>query len=278
MEDGLDVITWLAVVSGVVSILAFLFAVWVWLKSDIKVRELTGTIQALHEIADSIIWETQILPGEDTSTRLSQVEKCLGLVSAMRTLSSKFVGDRQYYDATELGALIQRGIIWSSNMLTNLEESSDVCEVWFVSQDLEPDLSEKKTGDMVKRNLVAGKHYIYFYPSQLDGAKDKIRTLRRNIGADDPRRAKSVVLVPLADTLDLPIFSRSNVIMFFKDKPVYGTQLVFQEIVFTKVSRRGIFWQEHDPQYARRLFEVLHREVMESAGEAGRGEIGEGLQ
>ena len=271
-------ITWLAVVSGVVSILAFLFAVWVWLKSDIKVRELTGTIQALHEIADSIIWETQILPGEDTSTRLSQVEKCLGLVSAMRTLSSKFVGDRQYYDATELGALIQRGIIWSSNMLTNLEESSDVCEVWFVSQDLEPDLSEKKTGDMVKRNLVAGKHYIYFYPSQLDGAKDKIRTLRRNIGADDPRRAKSVVLVPLADTLDLPIFSRSNVIMFFKDKPVYGTQLVLQEIVFTKVSRRGIFWQEHDPQYARRLFEVLHREVMESAGEAGRGEIGEGLQ
>ncbi len=113
----MDVITWLAVVSGVVSILAFLFAVWVWLKSDIKVREPTATIQALRDIADSVIWETQVLPGEDSSTRLTQVEKCLGLVSAMRTLSSKYVGDQQSYSATELGVLIHRSVAWSNNMI-----------------------------------------------------------------------------------------------------------------------------------------------------------------
>lgn len=252
--------------SGVVSILAFLFAVWVWLKSDIKVRELTATIQALHDIADSVIWETQVLPGEDSSTRLVQAEKCLGLVSAMRTLSSKYVGDQQNYSATELGVLIHRGVVWSNNMTWSLEKSSDVREAWFVSHDLEPDLSSTKTGSIVKGNLATGKRYVYFYPSQLNGAENKIRRLLRNIGADDPKRAKRVVLIPLEGTLDLQVFSHANVIMFFRDEPLYGAPLVFQEVILTKVSNRGVFWQEHDSQYATELFEVLRREVVKSTG------------
>src|SRR5437763_335128 len=123
------------------------------------------------------MWETQILPGEDTSTRLAQVEKCLGLVSAMRILSSKYVYGRQNFDATELGVLIQRGVVWSYNMITNLERSPDVREVWFISRDLEPDLSSTYVGSVVKQNLIAGKHYVYFYPEQLDGAGDKARRL-----------------------------------------------------------------------------------------------------
>jgi hypothetical protein len=200
-----DVITWLAVVSGIVSILAFLFAVWVWLRSDIKVRELTATIQALHDIADSVIWETQLVPGEDQSMRLSQLDKSIGLVSAMRTLSSKYVSDHKNIGATEVGILIQRGIIWSNEMLTRLEISSDIQEVWLVTHDLEPDLSEVTTIKMVKRNLATGKRYVYFYPSQLYGAEDKVRMLRRNIGANEARYATQVTFIPIAIT---PILKR----------------------------------------------------------------------
>jgi hypothetical protein len=66
----MDPITWLAVVSGVISILAFVFAVWIWLRADIKVRELVATIQALHNMADSVVWESLTLRAEDTAARL----------------------------------------------------------------------------------------------------------------------------------------------------------------------------------------------------------------
>jgi HAMP domain-containing protein len=256
-----DVISWLAVVSGVISILAFLFAVWVWLRSDIKVRELTATVQALHDIADSVIWEGQVLPGEDASARLTQLEKSIGLVSAMRTLSSRYVGDQQNYRATELGELVQRGIIWSNDMLTKLETSSEVREVWLITHDLEPDMSQRKTGAIVQGNLAAGKSYIYFYPAELKGAEEKVLRLQRNIGADHPKRATRVTYIPVRNVPGLRLFSNANMILFFKDKTTYGTDLVFQELVLTKIAKRGLFWQEHDRDHAAALFDMLRREM-----------------
>jgi len=258
----MDFIGWLSIVSGIVGIAGFLFAVWVWLRSDTKVREITAVIQALHDIADSALWETQMLPGDDASGRLSQLEKSIGLVSAMRTLSAKYVGDHQSYRATELGALIQRGVIWSNAMLTGLETSSEVRSIWLVTPDLEPDMTEPKTGEVVKSNLAAGKSYVYFYPAALKSPDEKIRRLQRNIGADDPKRAKRVVFAPVKDgpTSHL-ILSRGNIILFFKDEPAYGTRLIFQEVVLNKIANRGLFWQECDRDLAANIYDMLRDEL-----------------
>ncbi len=64
--DALQVVS---MVSGVISILAFVFAVWVWLRSDIKVRELTGVVQTVFDMSGSILWEMQTQDAEDTETR-----------------------------------------------------------------------------------------------------------------------------------------------------------------------------------------------------------------
>ncbi|MGH8603356.1 MAG: hypothetical protein ACREXR_11470 [Gammaproteobacteria bacterium] len=65
------------------------------------------------------------MAGEDAEARMAQLEKSLGLASAMRTITSKYVGDHDNYRASESGVLIQRGIIWSSAMLAKVETSSD---------------------------------------------------------------------------------------------------------------------------------------------------------
>lgn len=190
---------WLSVVSGLVGIGGFLYGMWVRQRTDAKVREITAAMQALHDIADSALWETQMLPGDDASNRLAQLEKSVGLLSAMRTVSAKFVGDHQNYRATELGALIHRGVIWSIAMIWALEVSPEVRTIWLVTPDLEPDMSELKTGQTVKSNLTAGKSYVYFYPVTMRGAEEKIRRVKRNTGADDLKRAKRVEYVPIAD-------------------------------------------------------------------------------
>ncbi|MGH8603355.1 MAG: hypothetical protein ACREXR_11465 [Gammaproteobacteria bacterium] len=72
-----------------------------------------------------------------------------------------------------------------------------------MTQDLEPDLSDRKTGDRVKRNLATGKKYVYFYPSSLQGAEGKVRGLRRNIGVDNRKHADRVSFVPIDDVSEL---------------------------------------------------------------------------
>jgi hypothetical protein len=53
----MSLIEWLGVVSAIVSILAFLFAVWVWLRSNAKTRELERVIQSVYDVSGTIIWD-----------------------------------------------------------------------------------------------------------------------------------------------------------------------------------------------------------------------------
>jgi hypothetical protein len=261
-------IDWLSIVSGIVGIAGFLFSFWVWQRAETRVHEITASMQALHDIADSALWETQMLPGEDSAERLNQLERSVGLVSAMRTLSAKYVGDYQNYRATELGALIQRGIVWSHAMMASLERSPDNRTVWLITHDLEPDLSDKKTGEIVKSNLAAGKRYVYFYPADLKLADEKQRRLRRNVGADSAKLKNSVTFVPVNDGPGAALIStRKNVILFFKDDPAYGTNLIFEEVVLHKINQRGLLWQECDRDHAATVFDAFRAEL--AAARAG---------
>jgi hypothetical protein len=253
-----DVINWISVISGIVGILGFVFAIWVWMRSDFKVRELRNTLQAIYETCGTIIWETRFLTPEGKDARLNQLEKATGLVSAIRTLASKYAESARH-GSSELELFLERGVLWTMEMLQRIEVSAEVREVWFVTHDLEPDLSDRNTGSMVASNLKAGKSYKYFFPEDLEDADAKIWQLRANIGATSPD--SRVAFFPVADSVDLRVSSPANVILFFKDGPFYATDLVYQEVILTKVSRRGHFWQEHDPKEARKVLEVLRTEV-----------------
>ena len=52
-----------------------------------------------------------------------------------------------------------------------------------------------------------------------------------------------------------------NTIIFFKDDPSYGSDLVFREIVLTKLGKRGVIWQECSRDHAVELIETLREEM-----------------
>ena len=256
---------WLSVVSGVIGVLSFVFAVWVWMRSDVRVRELTGTLQSIYDISGSILWETINLNAEDTETQLRQAERAVGLASSIYTLSSKYVSATPEYRATEIGALIKRGIILTRPMIWNIETSSTVKEVWLVTPDLKPDVSEKAVGALVGGNLRKGKRYVYFVPADLDNLPDLALRLEANLGISSlkSRQRKLLVLVPL-DVADFRIIAgMGNVIFFFKTDSKSSRGDAFREIVLTKISERGIFWQECTDAEAESMYQLLRKRLEE---------------
>src|SRR6266496_667948 len=102
----MSIIAWLGVVSAITTILAFLFAVWVWIRSNTKVRELEGIIQTAYDVTGTILWDMQMVQAEDSTTRLRNAEKALGLVSALRVMTGKFAKSASSFRETEIGALL----------------------------------------------------------------------------------------------------------------------------------------------------------------------------
>src|ERR1035441_4353071 len=78
---------WLGVISGIITILSFVFALWIWMRSDTRVRELVGVLETIYDISGGILWETFNLNAEDIETRLRQAERALGLASSIHTMS-----------------------------------------------------------------------------------------------------------------------------------------------------------------------------------------------
>lgn len=257
----MNIIIWLGVVSGIISILAFLFAVWVWIRSDAKIRELEGVIQSAYDIAGTILWDTQTIHAEDSSTRLKNAENSLSKVSALRIVTGKYAKSVNGFRETEIGVLLERGIIWSNHMVLSLERSASIREIWLVTPDLEPDLSEEMTGKMVAANLKAHKRYVYFCPNDIGDFEARKRRLLANIGASRPQEASQVTIVPISPSPHGRILLRGNTIIFFAEDPEWGTYNAFEEIVFTKISARGVFWQEHKPSVAAEIRAVLKQEL-----------------
>jgi hypothetical protein len=252
-----SLLAWLGVVSGIISILAFLFAVWVWIRSDAKVRELEGIVQSAYDITGNILWDMQMVYAEDLPMRLRNAERSLGLVSALRVMTGKYVKDAIGLRDTEIGALLERGVIWSNSMITELETSAPIKEIWLVTPDLEPDLSESRTGKIVARNLRSRKKYVYFCPGNIPDFQNEKKRLLANIGALRSPEASRVTIVPIGPETYGNRFQRGNTIIFFSEDPEWGTCSAFEEVVFTKVSARGIFWQEHTTEVAAEIRTVL---------------------
>jgi hypothetical protein len=259
----MSLIAWLGVVSAIITILAFLFAVWVWMKSNTRVRDLEDIIQTAYDITGAILWDMQTVRAEDSTTRLRNAEKSLGQVSALRAMTGKYAKSASNFRETEIGALLERGVIWSTATLFEVERSERVQEIWLVTPDLQPDLSDATTGRIVAGNLKNRKRYVYFCPDDIEDLEAEKKRLLANIGASRPQEASRVTIVPVGLEARERIFQRGNTIIFFAGNPDWGTYNAFEEVVFTKVSERGVFWQEHTPAVATETRATLKHELEE---------------
>ena len=263
----MDVITWISIVSGIVGILGFIYAVVVQSRANNEIRRATAAVEMINDIAEDAIRESRVLPEQDDAIRLIQLEKLVGFVFSMWRISRVHLKpDSRVSDVetpTELDPLVRSGIVIEWRELNRLETSRDVKEVWLATYDLEPDESDAFTGRIVKRNIEAGKRYAYFYPAELKGVDQKLRKLQRNIGADDPKLGRNVQYFAVRRSGAEPqVFSLGgNAIIFFKDDPSYGSDLVFREIVLTKLPKRGVIWQECSREQAVALIDTLREEM-----------------
>ena len=257
----MSVIAWLGVVSAIIGILAFMFSIWVWITSDRKVRELQGVIQTAYDIAGNIKWETQIIIPEDSAARLRNAEDALGKVSALHEMTGQYAKSPASFRETEIGALLERGVIWTTATIWDIEKAAKVREIWLVTPDLEPDLSNTSTGEVVAKNLKSRKRYVYFCPNNIRNFENEKRRLLSNIGALRSQESSRVTVVPVGPEVAGGIFQRGNTIIYFFEDPEWGAYSAFEEIVFTKVSKRGVFWQEHTPEVAAKIRETLKEQL-----------------
>jgi hypothetical protein len=257
----MNIISWLGIVSAVITILAFLFAVWVWMRANTRVRELEGIIQSAYDITGTIEWNMHMVGAEDLATRFRNAENSLGLVSALHITTGKYAKTARSFGETEIGAMLERGVIWNHASITELERSARVQEIWLFTPDLQPDLSEAATGRIVARNLKAHKRYVYFCPNDIHDFDAEKKRLLANIGALRSPEVSRVTVVPISANVRQSIFQRGNTIVFFFEDPEWGACIAFEEIVFTKISARGFFWQEHTESVAAEIRTILKQEL-----------------
>jgi hypothetical protein len=122
-------------------------------------------------------------------------------------------------------------------------------------------LSDIATGRIVARNLKDRKRYVYFCPNDVRDFEAEKRRLLANIGAQRSQEASRVTIVPVSPNVHGRIFQRGNTIIFSSEDPEWGSYNAFEEVVFTKVSERGIFWQEHTVAVAAEIRATLKEEL-----------------
>lgn len=255
-------VTWVSIVSGIVSLLSFSFAIWVWMRSDMRVRELTNTLQSIYEISGDIMWESISITGESPSARRLQSERMVGLASSIHTLSSKYVEGlkMQTWRGADLSTLIERGIVWTLPMLWNVESAADTKEVWLVTPDLKPDISDPIVGEAVGNNLRRGKRYVYFVPDNLSDLSELMARLKENLNVSVPKsRLGDLISVVQIDTQEYltALGGSGNIAFYFKTDPMVRRGAAFREIVFTQVANRGVFWQKCSDEEADSLYRFL---------------------
>lgn len=255
---GVDILN---IIGGIISVGSFIFAVWVWLRSDMKIKELRETIATIDNIAGTAIWEYHISPARDYELRLRQAEKIIGFVSSIRKITERYCEVNSTTFDSSINLLIKKNILWTVARLYDFEISQKVTEVWVVSKDLKPDSSDEEVGKLINRNLRKNAKYVYFCSANLPHIEAEISRLYKNLRVND-NKIKSrfkVVKVPIDHE---NIFSSGNMVFYFNDESRSIPPKCFQEIYFSQLSERGAFWQEHIEDRATQLRYIFEAELL----------------
>lgn len=242
-----------SIVSGVVSILSFLFAVWIWMRADMKIKELRNIIRTIDELAGTAIWEFHTAPARDYELRLRQAEKTLGFMTSIQKTAEHYSSNAKAMHDTSLGVLLDRRVLWTVSMLYDFEASTNVSEIWIISRDLKPDCSDEEVGKLINRNLRRGRKYVYFCLDDIPYIQIEMQRLLQNLGTEGTKLRERVRIVPLNRTNYNSLFSNGNLALYFRDENRSLPPKCFEEIIFTQVSERGAFWQEHSEEQAIRM-------------------------
>jgi hypothetical protein len=143
---------WFSILSGVISIASFIFALWVWMRSDMKINELRNVISSINDIAGVALWQSQMVYPETPEIRLAEAEKAIGFLSSIRNLASKYPSNSSHSPHPDsIIDLMERAIVCSGPKLWHRELSKTTIEVWVITPDLKPDSSDPITGELVSK-------------------------------------------------------------------------------------------------------------------------------
>lgn len=246
---------------SVLGIISFIFSVWVWIRSDTKIRELSGVIDTILDISRTAIWEWQ-QEVESSEKKIQRAEKMAGYISSIQKVSSRYTSESKKLIQAEgqLGELIQRGVIFPGLTYDDIEMSKDVTEIWVITPDLKPDSSSESVGRLVNKNLKSGKKYIFFYPDDLPHAEIEAQGLLKNVGITKPdsKLQKNLRLVPISRqkyfSLNVGV---GNATLYFRDEHRSLAPKYMEEIVLSQVPERGAFWQEHSEEKSKTVWHIL---------------------
>jgi hypothetical protein len=228
---------------------------WESMRFKSKRDELEKTLGKINKFAAGAISEAS----RPASSRTGEI---LGTMRSIFELTAEY---SETIPASTLLFLINQKIIWSNQEITDFETSPEITEIWLVTSDLKPDSSDEETGKVVHENIMEGKTYVYFYPDNLYQQQSEIARLRENILRANRAHARTllngITLVALNHVRYERLFYRGNTILFFRDRDRVFPPSCFEEVVLTKVSERGIFWQEHPESIADETKRELELEL-----------------
>ena len=260
---GLDVIF------GIITIVSFIFAVWVWMKSDSKINRLSEALETIYKIAGTALWESQVTVIEDNETKIRQAEKTLGFLESIRKISGQYATQKTPIDKEgAISQLVERNIVVTMATIFEIEQAKEITEVWVVTPDLKPDTSDRAVGKIVNKNIKNGKRYVYFYPIDLPHADTEIVRLFKNIGIMEARATKlqdRVKLIPLSREKYNQLSSNgNNIVLYFFDPHRSLLPRCFEEVYFTQVPERAAFWQEHSESKLTEFRHLLEIQLQDS--------------
>ncbi|MDG7041558.1 MAG: hypothetical protein JRN22_00705 [Nitrososphaerota archaeon] len=257
-SDSFSIVVGIAgFITGIVSLG---FAVWVWLRSDTKIRELSNVIGGVHNIASGALWEENISLNESPETMLKQAVEMKAHMADIERTTEKYAGKKHKYSSSlQLDLAIEHGILLTASMIGEFEMRQNIKEIWLTTPDLKPDSSDPATGKMVSKCIKDGKKYKFFYPDNLKDKDGEIAKLLTNIGMSDPKSKtySNIDFVPLDANEFGHLFRRGNNVLFYSDEKRRFPLKCFEEVVFRHVPERGLFWQEHSEQTANELKQSL---------------------
>lgn len=255
----------LNVISFGLTVFSTVFALILWIISRRNSHEFSKVIRSIYGMTGNAIMEAEVGPVGDAGTKLYRVENLLTVISDIHELTKSYLdnwGRPGWGNMLEL--LAERKILWTLSQLFELEKSESITETWLVTPDLEPDSSSPKIGKLVGRNIGRGMGYVFFHPESLPFAEREYERLYENIGLGDAdprdRRTKAKVIA-VADEAYYQLPGGGNIVLYYSDQRRNRVPRCFQEVVLTKVSTRGAFWQEHSEGKTKEICRLLESEL-----------------
>jgi hypothetical protein len=249
--------TIIGIVSGIFGIVSYVVAERMKHDAQFKLHQYSSDLETISHMASSALWEVEVARGEHDPISVRKHELVKACLTNIRLMTAKYIDTRPSHIKDDLFVqLLERRIVWSQPQVWELEQSASVGEIWLVTPDLEPDLSDRYLAQMTNRNLQRGKHYVEFYYEDLEDAHNKIKAARKMMGISND--SKSLLYIPLSKDKYQQIAARIN--LYFDDKERIILPRCFEEITFTQIQTVATFWQEPSEAKTRKIWRLLEEE------------------